>query len=115
MPLVDWQLSLCTRLRVCAPRHASWPQASPSNPGRPHFLWTASKELTLFYTCCRIGISANSLQATFGSAWVLYGAVQPAEFWPIAMAGDVALLVGSVTEVAVRVTVPPVGTAAGEV
>ena len=25
MPSVDWQLSFCTRLRVCAPRHASWP------------------------------------------------------------------------------------------
>ena len=32
MPSVDWQLSFCTRLRVCAPRHASWPQASPSKP-----------------------------------------------------------------------------------
>jgi len=31
MPSVDWQLSFCTRLRVCAPRHASRPQASPSN------------------------------------------------------------------------------------
>ena len=50
MPSVDWQLSFCTRSRVCAPRHASWPQASPSNPGRPHFLWIASKELTTFYT-----------------------------------------------------------------
>jgi len=32
MPSVDWQLSFCPRLRVCAPRHASWPQASPSKP-----------------------------------------------------------------------------------
>ena len=32
MPAVDWQLSFCTRLRVCAPRHAFWPQASPSKP-----------------------------------------------------------------------------------
>jgi hypothetical protein len=32
MPFLDWQLSFCPRLRVCAPRHASWPQASPSKP-----------------------------------------------------------------------------------
>jgi len=44
-----------------------------------------------------------------------YGAVQPAEFWPIGMAADVAFLVGSVTEVAVSVTVPPVGAVGGEV
>src|ERR1700722_4541022 len=44
MPFVDWQLSLCTRLRVCTPRHASWPQASPSKPGRPHWWeWPYSK------------------------------------------------------------------------
>lgn len=44
-----------------------------------------------------------------------YGAVQPVEFWPIGIGGEVAFLVGSVTDVAVTVTVPPVGTVAGEV
>jgi len=43
MPVFGWQLSFCTRLRVCAPRHASWPQASPSKPWRPLVGWPNSK------------------------------------------------------------------------
>lgn len=46
---------------------------------------------------------------------LVYGAVQPAEFCPIGIAAEVAFLVGSVTEVAMRVTVPPEGMADGEV
>jgi len=41
--------------------------------------------------------------------------MQPSEVAPIVMGVETAFLVGSVTEVAVRVTVPPVGMAAGEV
>lgn len=43
------------------------------------------------------------------------GAVQPDEVNPMVMGEEVTLLVGSVTEVAVRVTVFPVGMVAGEV
>lgn len=43
------------------------------------------------------------------------GAVQPDEVDPMAMGDELTLLVGSVTEVAVKVTVPPEGATAGEV
>ncbi len=32
MPFQCWQLLFCTRSRVRAPRHASWPQSFPSKP-----------------------------------------------------------------------------------
>ena len=46
---------------------------------------------------------------------MVYGATQPSEVVPIVMGVEVAFLVGSVTEVAVRVTVAPVGIDGGEV
>ena len=44
-----------------------------------------------------------------------YGSEQPEEVDPIAMGDEETLLVGSVTEVAVSVTVPPEGAVAGDV
>jgi len=44
-----------------------------------------------------------------------HGAKQPDEVEPMGMGDELTLFVGSVTEVAVRVTVPPEGATAGDV
>ena len=104
MPFVDWQLSLCKRLRVPTPRHASWPQASPSNPGRPHW-WDKPAKNYLYFTPG----SWFSASALFSALSEAADVTQPEELAPNGIDPDVAFFVGSVTDVAVIITLvaPP--------